>query len=659
MPSASPRKRRRWPWFLGAFALALVALVAVFDWNWFKPLVERQASAALGRQVTIGDFHVELGWTPRVVAERVVVANPSDWPGGGNFATIDRLAVDVDAGAYLRAREVVIPRITADRPLVEAAQTPEGRSNWEFGGGGDDKSDQPGGPEPRIGALEINGGRAHVVVPKLNADMNLSVYTRGVEGAPPQLVAEAQGTYAGQPITGAFTGGALLTLRDAATPYPINLRVENGPTKISLVGTVQNPLNFAGADLQLNLSGPDMARLLPLTGIAIPRTPPYQIEGRLDWEAGLVKFTGMTGKVGSSDLAGDLQVDTKPARPVLTADLRSKLVDLDDLAGFIGGTPGDQSTPGQTAEQRREVARAEKSQRLLPDTPINMPKLTVADVHLKYGADRIRGGRTQPLDNMTAQLDIVDGAVRVSPLNFGVGGGAIKSSVELLPEGQGVKMDASVDFQRVSVDKLLNATGVARGSGTIAGKMVVAGTGRSFADILGRGDGEVKLYMGRGGNVSALLVDLSGLQFGSALLSALGIPTRSRIECLIVDAGLRRGTLSTRTVLLDTNEDRVSVAGEITLRDEALALELKTESKDLTIGSLPTTIHLAGTLKSPAIRPQVGEIAGRAGAAVALCALLTPLAALLPTIQLGVDDPNACSGLLPAARRAPRAPAQQ
>ncbi len=656
MSRTSPRKRRRWPWFLGAFALALVVFVALFDWNWFKPLVERQASAALGRNVTIGNFHVELGWVPHIVAERVVVANPPDWPGGGNFATIDRLAVDVDAGAYVRHREVVIPKITADRPVVEAAQTPEGRSNWTFASGSS-ASDQPSGPGPKIAVLEVNEGRAHVVVPKLNADVNLTVYTRGVENAPPQLVAEAQGTYAGQPITGAFTGGALLSLRDAGTPYPIDLRLENGPTRITLVGTVENPLNFAGADLQLNLSGPDMAQLLPLTGIAIPRTPPYQVKGRLDWEAGLVKFTGMSGKVGKSDLAGDLQVDTKPARPVLTADLRSKLVDMDDLAGFIGETPGDKTTPNQTQAQRREVARAEASPRLLPDTPINLPKLNVADVHLKYHADNIRGGRTQPLDNMTAKLDIVDGAVKVSPLDFGIGGGAIKSSVDLLPEGQGVKLNASIDFQRIPIDKLLNATGAARGAGAIAGKVVIAGTGRSFAEILGRGDGEVKLYMGRGGDVSALLVDISGLQFGNALLSALGVPTRSRIECLIVDAGLRRGTLSTRTVLLDTNEDRVGVEGEITMRDEALALELRTESKDVSIGSLPTTIHLAGTLKNPAIRPQVGEIAARAGAAVALGVLLTPLAALLPTIQLGVDDPEACNSLLPAARRPPRQPA--
>ena len=65
---------------------------------------------------------------------------------------------------------------------------------------------------------------------------------------------------------------------------------------------------------------------------------------------------------------------------------------------------------------------------------------------------------------------------------------------------------------------------------------------------------------------------------------------------------------------------------------------------------------------SPAIvlvRPQLGEVAARAGAAVALGVLLTPLGALLPTIQLGVDDPNACSSLLPAARRPPRAPASR
>jgi hypothetical protein len=38
----------------------------------------------------------------------------------------------------------------------------------------------------------------------------------------------------------------LLSLRDATMPYPVDLQVANGPTHDQLVGTVQDPLKFAG-----------------------------------------------------------------------------------------------------------------------------------------------------------------------------------------------------------------------------------------------------------------------------------------------------------------------------------------------------------------------------------------------------------------------------
>ena len=41
--------------------------------------------------------------------------------------------------------------------------------------------------------------------------------------------------------------GALLSLQDSKDPYPIDLHVENGATKVTLAGTVDDPLHFAGA----------------------------------------------------------------------------------------------------------------------------------------------------------------------------------------------------------------------------------------------------------------------------------------------------------------------------------------------------------------------------------------------------------------------------
>ncbi len=55
----------------------------------------------------------------------------------------------------------------------------------------------------------------------------------------------------------------------------------------------------------------------------------------------MVKFDDFAGKVGSSDLKATCRSTRSRQRPVLTADLQSKMVDLKDLGGFIGAEPGD------------------------------------------------------------------------------------------------------------------------------------------------------------------------------------------------------------------------------------------------------------------------------------------------------------------------------
>jgi len=651
MSDAKPvTKRRRWPWVLGGVAALLVAAAALFQWDWLIPFVDRRASAALGRPVTIKHLHVKLGRVPHIVADGVTIANPDGWPGGGNLATAERLSIDVDVMAYLRGRHIVIPDIAVDKPQVDAQQLADGKNNWTFPSSGDPNAPADPDAGAKIGNLQINDGHAHVVLAKLRADFSVDVATKdGTAGQPSQIVAAAKGTYANQPITAQFTGGALLSLRDEATPYPINMHIENGPTKVSLAGTVKDPLNFAGTDLKLDLAGPDMALLQPLLGIAFPKTPTYRITGQLDYASGVVKFTHSVGKLGSSDLEGDLEVDTTKPRTVVTATMQSRLLDLKDLGGFIGAEPGD-------AGKGTKAAARPANGRTLPDEPISLPKLNVADVHLKYRAARIQG-RAQPLDNMRADLDIVNGEVKLHPLAFGIGRGQITSTIDLAAQGAGVRANVAIDFQRVDVDKLLMATGVARGAGSIGGRAVLQGAGRSVAEILGHGTGELKLYMGSGGNLSALLVDLSGLQFGNALLSALGIPTRARIQCLIADVTLQQGLATAKTLFLDTDEGRVNGKGTLSFYNEALGLQLETDAKHFSIGSLPAPINITGTFASPHVRPDATVLAERAGAAIALGVLLTPLAALLPTIQLGTGEDGACSGALRAVQTPPRIPA--
>ncbi len=562
------------------------------------------------------------------------------------FARIDQLSVAIDVLGFLHDRSNIrFPRIEVHHPVVEVATGPSGEPNWNLGTGSSASSGSSSGPSFQIGDLRIDDGHAHVVIPKLKSDFALDVATRepAEQGKEAQIVVDAKGTYAAQPITGRFIGGALLSLRDPAKPYPIDLRLANGPTHVTMTGTVQDPLAFKGADIKLDLAGPDMAQLYHLTGVPIPETPPYQVTGNLDYADRKIRFTNFAGRLGHSDIEGSIAVDPGAERPKVTADLASRLVDLTDLGGFIGATPG-KAGEGQTPQQQREKVEAAKSPNLLPDQPLNLPKLQAADVELKYRGKRIQG-RSMPLDNLAVDATIQNGGIRVHPISFGVGAGEISTVADITPAGKALNLKADVSFRQVDVGRLLSATHVFGGAGTIGGRAVVSGTGNSIAQILGSGNGDVKLFM-TGGDLSALLVDLAGLDFGNALLSALGIPKRAPVRCLVAHLPLEQGVLNTQILVVDTTEANVVTTGSINLRNETIDYQIKTDPKHFSIGALPVPIDVRGPLKAPSILPDPKQLAVRGGAAAALGVLLTPLAALLPTIQLGLGKDTDCSATI-------------
>jgi uncharacterized protein involved in outer membrane biogenesis len=63
---------------LGLLVVGIGVLVLVFDWNWIKGSLEREASKALGRTVVIeGDLDVKLSWSPLVRMEHMRMGQPN------------------------------------------------------------------------------------------------------------------------------------------------------------------------------------------------------------------------------------------------------------------------------------------------------------------------------------------------------------------------------------------------------------------------------------------------------------------------------------------------------------------------------------------------------------------------------------------------------
>ncbi|MBB3174707.1 hypothetical protein FHR90_002553 [Endobacter medicaginis] len=644
-PPDRPKRRRR-GWRIagivtGAIVLLLVVLALLFRWDWLIPLIDARASAALGRKVSIAHLHGHLGRTTTFVADDVEIANPDGFDADPPLAKIEHLTVSLLPLAWLHGQGIVIPEIALDHPEFAARGKADGSNNWGFPG----LAKKPGAPAsssppPKIGALRIDDGTGSVIAPKFKANIKAKFHT--VHEDDPhaaRLLLDADGTYAKQPISVRFSGGSLLSLQDHDNPYPLDLKIANGPTHASLDGTVDDPMAFAGAKLKLAFSGPDMALLLPLTGIAIPHTPAYSVTGNLDYRKSHIVFDDMHGRVGHSDLNGRISVDPHGKVPDLDADLNSKNVDLTDLAGFIGGDPGGGAKVPH------------KNKGVLPDQTFNVPAIRSLNAHVAYRGAHIEG-YSMPLDSIVAVLDLHDGRIRLDPLNFAVGKGQIQSRFDLQPRGHEFATTARIAFQKVDISRLMRATHMFNGDGHLGGQADLTTTGNSVATMLGNGNGGITLIVDGHGDISALLHDIAGLEIGPAILSALGVPERADLRCFIADMPLRDGILSTKTFLLQSSEARTIGQGTINLKAQTIDYSLTTRSSHFTVGSLPGPVNITGPLDGPSIRPGA-EIVGRAAAATGLGIVLPPLA-LLPMVQFGVGE-GACTEALQETKQAPAA----
>src|SRR5690606_20601098 len=248
------------------------------------------------------------------------------------------------------------------------------------------------------------------------------------DAAPPVVLA-GSGRWRGAPFKLEGSAESPLELQDAEHPYRLDLRASAGTTHAHARGTLLAPFRLGGMDLQFALSGRHLADLYPLLGVAMPDTPPYAIDGRLGREGGTWHYRDFSGKVGQSDLAGSASIATGGERLMLTADLVSKRLDFDDLAGFLGGTPdadGDELDP-QLAQQE---ARQRERGKVLPATPYDLTKLRAMDADVRLRAQRI-DTPDMPIDDMDAHLFLDSGLARLEPLNFGVAGGDIRSQVRM------------------------------------------------------------------------------------------------------------------------------------------------------------------------------------------------------------------------------------
>jgi uncharacterized protein involved in outer membrane biogenesis len=642
-------------WTAGLFlapVLLVILFIAIFGWNWLRGPIERMTLDKTGRELAIsGNLELKFGWPlPRIHAGAVTFANPA-WAREKQMVAADAVEIAIDLPQLL-LRNIVLPEVRLEHPVVFLEQGSGGRKNWLL-----DLNQQDEQARIRIDRLMLDNGRLGYddagQKTSIRSELSTGLSTSNAQPAGAGLTFTAQGQYKGMPLKAHGSGGPVLGLRDESTPYPLKADLVVGHTGVKADGTITSLLKFTAMDMHLALRGESLAQLFPLLGIAFPETRAYVTEGHIVHSERTWRYEKFSGRIGDSDIAGIFQVDTGGKRPAMKADIVSKLLDFADLGPVIGARPGSVQVAKQAAPPPAQTAAPTPAQaRVLPDMPFKTDRWDSVDAEVTLKAKTIRRAKELPLEDLVAHLSLRDSVLTLDPLNFGVAGGHLNAVISLDGRKDPIQAHAQVRARKILIAKLFPTVDLSKTSiGQVNGEFDLAGKGNAVGRMLASSNGKVGLVVS-GGEISKLMMEKIGLHLWEILELKVTGDKLVKLRCGVADFDVKDGTMHADALIFDTEVTTIVGTGSIDLGQEKLDLTLNQKTKNTSPVALRSPIYVRGTFAKPDVAVDKGRIAARALGAIAL-GIANPLLALIPLIDAGPGKDSDCGQLVRDARALP------
>jgi hypothetical protein len=474
-------------------------------------------------------------------------------------------------------------------------------------------------------------------------------------------------------------------------PYPLDAEIKVGDTLVRAEGTVEQPFELAGLDVDVYLEGPGTSQFAALLPASLDNLPAYQLEGNVTTKNNVWHLNNLSGELGDIQvqvdgtvadpltMAGiDLQVvvkganigaladvlpvakDTLPdagpafriATQVLSKDQTWRLEKLDaqlgdsEISGSMSVNPTMDPLQIQAnltsdeldlAKLADLVPEKETDDQIIPDTEILTPEY----LHAVQGSIDFSGERVvvpnAVLQNVDLKLTLENGQLKVKPLQFQVVDGTFTGYTTVYGKNTPIESSFYVKVDELRLQELWEKTaGEPDAYGTLQGEARLRGNGRSPAALAASVDGNLFLIM-RDGKMDSMLNELMGLDIGEALIVFAQDKEEPKLEirCAVADFVVNDGVMKAESLIIDTVDTKFVGGGTIDLGKETVDLALQGRAKDFSLLSADAAVYLSGKFNNLSISTDVPE---------ALLSLLTP-------IELGLGEDADCQALIEYVRQ--------
>jgi AsmA family protein len=605
---------------------SMLAIAAALERGHFRGSLQRVISSRVQRPVRIEgelDLHL-ITFRPRAVARGVHIDNP-EWMPPGEFAAIDELHV---VFAPTLRHPLKVEAVELHGAKLRPARDREGRSNWRLR----EKSRPPrqGGGLLPLHRLVLRDVAVWLKDERRHLDYEGSLVTVGDDTAAP-LRFEAEGQLNGRPVSAWLEGDPLIgAKRDS--PFAWRFEVRSSGSRLSGSGTVNTPFDLLDIDLDFRAEGADLRDLYYLAGMRLPDTGKYTATGHLARRGPRLELRDLDLRSGESDLAGSYVSESKDGRSRFTAELTSKRLRTADVGARAAGRERPPEGPP----------------RLFRATSLPLAALRGRDGSLQFRAGLLELGPLR-LQEVATQFELSGGRLRSERLSAGKGGGSLSGKVSFDARDERPEASLELTAKALEFESLLPTRAkTAPLAGPLDGTVSLTATGRSPRELAAGAKGEVALRIGAGA-MRASLAELLGVDLRGIGLALSGADSKVELRCAGVRFEIGEGSARARVLVIDTAPVVLHGEGSIDLQSEAIDLRFRGQPKQPRL-RLRAPLVIGGTLASPSPRLEPGRSIVQGGAALALGALVTPVAAAAAFVDPGRGRDVDCSRVAEESR---------
>jgi uncharacterized protein involved in outer membrane biogenesis len=603
-------------------------------------VTQREVKVADGFQLYLNPINVQFR------AAGLTVSNPK-WATRPNFFESRLIDSRISIASLIFGDKTRIRELLLDQGHVDLEWDAQGRRNsWTFG-----DPNKKGEPLtlPLIRRAAITGTTLRYRDPPMQLVTDIkfdTIRAADTRFANPDVRFDGTGSLRSRPFT--LTGTLLSpneTVVGGRNRFLLNARAAADVLQVS--GTLPGMTELEGSDLTVRVRGANLARLFDFLGVAVPDTRSYRFTSHLTKAGDEWRFTRLNGAFGESDLAGKMTISQPNNRLFISADLKSRSVDIVDVGPFIGYSPQKLEAQGKSGT----ITQVAGTPRILPDAQLRADALRNFDAHVNYAVRDIRAPNL-PVSNIVLTLDLDHSLLKLSPLTLDMSRGHLASDIIINARQQPVVTDYDIRLAPTPMGTLLAGWGVAESgtTGVVKARAQLRGLGDTVHDSLAASNGRIAIILPRG-TMWTQNIQLSELDIGTFVTKMFADKLKKPVEinCGLIAFTVRDGVAAADPILIDTSKNVITGRGNFSFKDESLDLALRADGKKFSLFSGQSPVGIKGHFAAPGLQVITPELLTRAGVGAGLGLVATPLAAVIAFIDPGDAKSTACGPVLNGA----------